>query len=108
MLENRDNLWVSNEIWFFQPKSGLIYIENNMTGKVLGLTNDSIVSWEDYVVGKAQQLWIKGEPTVEGYYTLENCGVPMVLTAVSKMMNNVSESSLEVKGKHNTELDNNN
>ena len=108
MLENRDNLWVSNEIWFFQPKSGLIYIENNMTGKVLGLTNDSIVSLEDYVVGDAQQLWIKGEPTVEGYYTLENSGVPMVLTAVSKMMNNVSESSLEVKGKHNTELDNNN
>ena len=105
---NRDNLWVSNETCVFNDKNGSIYIENTITTKVLGVINDSIVSWEDYVEGNAQQLWIKGEPTVEGYYTLENSGVPMVLTAVSKMMNNVSESSLEVKGKHNTELDNNN
>ena len=79
--------WVSNETWVFNNINGFIYIENDITNKVLGLTNDSIVSWEDYV-GNAQQLWIKGEPNVEGYFTLENSGVPKFLTAVSKMINN--------------------
>ena len=88
---NRDNLWVSNETCVFNDKNGSIYIENTITTKVLGVINDSIVSWEDYVEGNAQQLWIKGEPTVEGYFTLENVGEPMVITAIS-------ESSLEIKG----------
>ena len=97
-LENRDKLWVSNETCVFNNKNDYIYIEND-NGKVLGLTNDSIVSWVDYVNGTDSQLWIKGEPTVEGYFTLENVGVPMVLTAITKMIDNmVSESSLEIKG----------
>ena len=87
MLQNRDMKWVSNETWVFKNGNGYIYIENDATNKVLGLTNDSIVSWEDYV-GNATQLWIKGETTVEGYFTLENSGVPKFLTAVSKMINN--------------------
>ena len=98
-LENRDKLWVSNEICVFKNKNGFVYIENNITSKVFGLTNDSIVGWEDYVDGNTQQLWIKGKPTVEGYFTLENVGVPMVLTAITKMIDNmVSERSLEIKG----------
>jgi hypothetical protein len=98
-LENRDKLWVSNETCVFKNKNGFIYIEIDITTKVLGITNGSIVGWEDYVDGNTQQLWIKGEPTVEGYFTLENVGVPMVLTAITKMIDNmVSESSLEIKG----------
>ena len=41
--------------------------------------------------GKAHQLWKKGELDAEDYFTLENSGVPKVLTAIS-------ESSLEIKG----------
>ena len=88
MLQNRDMKGVSNETWVFNNTNGFIYIENDITNKVLGLTNDSIVSWEDYEEGNAQQLWIKGEPTVEGYFTLENVFKGQFLTAVSKMINN--------------------
>ena len=98
MLQNKDKIWVSNETWVFKNKNDSIYIQNNITEKVLALTNDSKVSQEDYEEGNAQQLWKKGEPTVEGYFTLENSGVPMVITAISKIINNISESSLEIKG----------
>ena len=46
---------------------------------------------EDFEEGKAHQLWKKGELDAEDYLTLENSGVPKVLTAIS-------ESSLEIKG----------
>ena len=48
---------------------------------------------EDFEEGKAEQLWKKGEPDAEGYFTLQNSGEPKVLTAVS-------ESSLEIKGEY--------
>ena len=69
----------------------MIYIENINRKKVWGTTNDSKVILEDFEEGKAQQLWKKGEPDAEGYFTLENSGVPKVIT--------VSESGLEIKGK---------
>ena len=70
----------------------MIYIENINRKKVWGTTNDSKVILEDFEEGKAQQLWKKGEPDAEGYFTLENSGVPkVVITAIS-------ESGLEMKG----------
>ena len=57
----------------------------------MGATSDGIVIQEFLVEGKASQLWKKGEPDVEGYFTLQNSGEPKVLTAIS-------ESSLEIKG----------
>ena len=83
---------MSDEKWVFETKTNFIYIENILTKKVLGSTNDGKVRQEDYEEGKAQQLWKKGEPNAEGYFTLENSGVPKVLTAIS-------ESGLVIKGK---------
>ena len=42
--------------------------------------------------GKAHQLWKKGELDAEDYFTLQNYGVPKVLTAISA-------TELEIKGK---------
>ena len=80
-------------MWIFKPKDDdLIYIENTNTKKVLGSTSDGKVIEEVKVEGKAEQLWKKGEPDAEGYFTLQNSGQqPKVLTAIS-------ESSLEIKG----------
>ena len=91
MLENKDKIWVSNETWVFKNKTDLICIENIITKKVLGSTNYSKVSQEDYEKGKAQQLWKKGKANGKGYFTLENSGMPKVITAIS-------ESGLEIKG----------
>ena len=69
----------------------MIYIENTSKANVLGATNDGKVIQEVIIEGKADQLWKKGKLDVGGYFTLENSGVPNVLTAIS-------ESSLEIKG----------
>ena len=79
-------------MWNFESKNdGLICIENTSKTKVLGATSDGKVILEDFEEGKAHQLWTKGELDAEDYFTLENSGVPKVLTAIS-------ESSLEIKG----------
>ena len=79
-------------MWIFKPKDDdLIYIENTSKAKVLGATSDGKVILEDFEEGKAHQLWKKGKLDAENYFTLENSGVPKVLTAIS-------ESSLEIKG----------
>jgi hypothetical protein len=79
-------------LWIFKPKhDDLIYIESTSKAKVLGATSDGKVILEDFEEGKAHQLWKKGELDPEDYFTLENSGVPKVLTAIS-------ESSLEIKG----------
>ena len=57
----------------------------------MGATSDGKVIQEVFVADKAEQLWKKGEPDAEGYFTLQNSGEPKVLTAIS-------ESSLEIKG----------
>ena len=79
-------------MWIFKPKDDdLIYIENTSKAKVLGATSDGKVILEDFEEGNAHQLWKKGELDAEDYFTLENSGVPKVLTAIS-------ESTLEIKG----------
>ena len=91
-LENKEGVWKSDDLWIFKTKGDdMIYIENTSKAKVLGATSDGKVIQEFLVEGKADQLWKKGEPDAEGYFTLQNSGEPKVLTAIS-------ESSLEIKG----------
>ena len=79
-------------MWNFESKNdGLICIENNSKTKVLGATSDGKVIQEVFIEGKADQLWKKGKPDAQGYFTLENSGVSKVLTAFS-------ESGLKIKG----------
>jgi hypothetical protein len=93
MLQNKDKIWMSDEEWVLKTKTNLIYIENILTKKVLGTTNDSKVIPEDYEEGKAQQLWKKGEPDAEGYFTLENSNGTKIMTA-----NYLNSSILQIKG----------
>ena len=83
ILHNKGKIWESDEKWAFKRQTiDLIYIENISTKKVLGSTNH-LVSQEDYVKGKGQQLWKKGEPNAEGYYTLETSSGTNIMTAVT-------------------------
>ena len=90
MLKNK-GLWMSDEEWNFKPKDDYFYIENISKKKVLGAKSHGEVILEDFEEGKAEQLWKKGEPDPEGYFTLQNSGEPKVLTAISKIF-------LEIKG----------
>ena len=95
MLRNEAELWISVDSWIFKPKGDeLIYIENTSKTKVLEATSDGKVIQEVFVEGKADQLWKKGDPDTEGYFTLENSEVPKVITAISKR-------GLEIKGNMN-------
>ena len=92
MLKDKTGLWKSVDSWTFKTKNDdLIYIENTSKTKVLEATSDGRVIQEFSVEGKANQLWKKGKPDAEDYFTLENSGEPKVLTAIS-------ESGLEIKG----------
>ena len=90
MLKNK-GLWMSDEEWNFKAKDEYFYIENMSNTKVLSAKSHGEVILEDFEEGKAEQLWKKGEPDAEGYFTLQNSGGPKVLTAMP-------ESSLEIKG----------
>ena len=94
MLKNKAGIWISLDQWIFKPKDNapnndLIYIGN--PSLVLEATSEFKVIQEFLVEGKAEQIWKKGKPDVEGYFTLDNYGEPKVLTAIS-------ESGLEIKG----------
>ena len=93
VLENKAKNWTSADSWFIKAKHGyLVYIENNSTKKVLEAKSDGTVIEEpqSHKV-KGDQLWIKGKPDAQSYFTLENSVVSMVLTAIS-------EKVLEIKG----------
>ena len=112
-LKNKGGVWMSNEEWNFKTKDDLIYIEiisktknfkpkDNLTytesiskTKVLATTKDGKVIEEDFHEDKGEQLWLKGEPKDEGYFTL-------VMTAkddlnTTHLLTAISSSSLEIK-----------
>ena len=91
MLKNKEGIWKSNDSWVFKPKDDdLIYIENTSKMKVLEtFVNEVILA--DFQEDKAEQLWKKGKPDAEGFFTLENSEMPKFITAIS-------ESGLEIKG----------
>ena len=114
-LLNKEGLWMSDEKWnfktvkflkgrghsgaglagpepFFRHKyTELICIENINKTKVCGTNNDWKVILEKFEEDKYEQLWKKGKPNAEGYFTLESYKVSKVMTATSSI-------SLELKG----------
>ena len=93
-LLNKEGMWMSDEKWTFKTFLRLIYIENINKTKVLGTKNNSKVILKNFEENKPEQLWKKGEPNAEGYFTLENF-------KVSKFMTATSSTSLELKGNMN-------
>ena len=93
MLKNKAGIWKSDDLWIFKTKDNdLVYIENTSKTKVLQATSDGKVIQEVFEEGKAEQLWKKGKPMAQDYFTLESHSeVPKVITAIS-------ESVLEIKG----------
>ena len=101
----------SRDKWNFNFKinGSLIYIENSSCNpsrgpslnKVFEAQSDSKVCLKDFEEDKAEQLWKKGVPNDEGYFTLENSKVPKVMTAIST---HFSESSISIEMKGNITL----
>ena len=99
MIINKKGLWKSGEKqkWKFTSKGDLIRIENIWKKKVFGTTNDILVKLENLEDNKDGQLWNKGEPNNDGYFTLENYKVSKFLTAVPSEWD-IETGILELKG----------
>ena len=92
MLRNKAGFWKGNHEWNFKTKlnsDDLIYIENIKTilgtkiTFILEANNGAVMLEVDVEENKAEQLWKKGEPNAEGYFTLKNSKLPKILTAIS-------------------------
>ena len=92
-LTNKANLWASDGSWKFEEKWGtLIAIKNILENKFLETTEDGVILGVfDY--NSYRQLWIKGEESNEGYFTLKHYESDKYLTAVP-------ENKLELKGNY--------
>ena len=92
MLKNKAGFWKGKDEWNFRTKlnsDDLIYIQNIIpvlgikTNWILEAKNGEVLRKLDKEENKAEQLWKKGEPNAEGYFTLKNSKVPKILTAVA-------------------------
>ena len=94
-LENKKGVWKSDCEWkFIEKNDGLFCIENTSKQKtVWTLGTLDKVTLETFVEGKGEQLWKKGEPDAEGYFTLENSGIPKVIAAISESRLNIEGNS---------------
>ena len=98
-LKDKGNLWQSNDNWSFENGNDgkLIYIKNENSSRFL-TANDTlglfytIVMEESFKEGNSNQLWIQGNATTEGFFTLQNYGLKQFLSAQT-------ESTLMIIGK---------
>ena len=94
-IDTEKNNWEhKDKEWSTSKKGSLIYIQNDL--KVLALKSSNKVELEvkdDSLIGDKdyRQLWRKGTPNIEGYFTLENYQSKTFMTATSDVI-------LEVKG----------
>ena len=94
-IDTEKNNWEhKDKEWSTSKKGSLIYIQNDL--KVLALKSSNKVELEvkdDSLIGDKdyRQLWRKGTPNIEGYFTLENYQSKTFMTATSDV-------DLEVKG----------
>ena len=92
MLHNKEE-FISNADWNFKAgKDGLIYITKLPEKKVIGITGTNWCTLENFVEDKTDQLWKKGKPDNEGYFTLENSTVPKLITVTSSGFTEGTES----------------
>ena len=81
-LINKEGLWTSNDEWeVIEREDTNIYIANRSNhGRVLS-TKQNAVMEKVLVEDDLGQVWKKGVPNNEGYFTLTSVKSPKVLTA---------------------------
>ena len=94
-MKNNANLWTSNDELKVELKNEThILIINETNTKVLAVHNSSIpdLREQNFEEDKKEQLWIREDSHIDGFFTLRNLKWDKYLTAVS-------ESFLQVQGK---------
>ena len=105
-LKDKGHTWQSNVSWIFEYGNDgkLIYIKNEDSNKLLTarkisglLIHDTYVMEEIFDEGNSDQLWIKGNATIEGFFTLKSYGLKLFLSAKT-------ENTLIIAGRFILEL----
>ena len=98
LLINKARLWTSKDNWDLMVDETWVCIQNKSTEKVLTISNSGAEVIEDTMVPfKSSQMWTKGEPNKDGYFTLTSIDSGKVLTANWAL-------SLTIEGKNLVEL----
>ena len=97
-LKNKENTWQPDGNWSFTnateknlQNEKWIRIKNKVNNKTLVGFGSKAIANETFVEGRPIQLWKRGQPDNEGYYTLQNSESLKLITA--------DTNSLELKGK---------
>ena len=97
-LKNKENTWQPDGNWSFTnateknlQNEKWIRIKNKVNNKILVGFGSKAIANETFVEGRPIQLWKRGQPDNEGYYTLQNSESLKFITA--------DTHSLELKGK---------
>ena len=91
-MKNNANLWTSNDQFEVEFKNEYILIRNNTNLKVLTVHNEPDIMEQNFD-GNDDQLWVKEDSQIDGFFNLKNLKWKKYLTAVT-------ESGLQVQGKN--------
>ena len=98
---NKGAFWKSDEAWNFKTQDKTVYIENASTTKVLGVEPiTDRVFHEVFDENNDDQMWLKGEESDEGFFTLTNPSSKKLLTATSSKTLRVYGKCSRLKGKN--------
>ena len=91
MLKNKAKFWTSNDKWSEnRVRNKLTFIKNISKQTTFSTKSDGKVIHKDYEGISSVELWKKGEPDTEGYFTLEH-------HKVTKFLSAISATNLEIK-----------
>ena len=99
-MKNKANFWTSNDEFEVEFKNKYILIRNATSLKVLGVHNEPDLVAQTEQVGKQEQLWIREDSHIDGFFTLKNLKWDKYLTAVPTSSD---KSLLQVQGKNTEE-----
>ena len=100
-LLNKGAFWKSDDAWNFKTQDETVYIENASTAKVLGVeTITDRVFHEVFDENNNSQMWLKGEESEDGFFTLTNPSSKKFLTATSSETLRVYSKCSRLKGKN--------
>jgi hypothetical protein len=104
-LVSNVDVWQSNHQWNVKlietnPNETIVSIENSLTNKTLVVIGNSTnVTKEILAQNESKQMWKKGVPNHEGYFTLTYLESNKVLTTTTnKVLTATNGTSLEIKG----------